>query len=138
MGFELYIDDWFSCELQYIWQCYKHHCRGYLIRLLSSIRALKLPHISLVFQGNTGLFSRILFSAWYCWVRVKQLLLSIWLKLDDLELLPYLCEKGCQWLAAGRLFSPDSSVSPNNKTDRYDITEILLKVTLNTIKPNTC
>ena len=38
----------------------------------------------------------------------------------------------CQWLAASRLFSP---VSPTNKTDRHDITEILLKVTLNTISP---
>jgi hypothetical protein len=27
-------------------------------------------------------------------------------------------------------------VSSNNKTDRHDITEILLKVVLNTIKPN--
>jgi hypothetical protein len=29
-----------------------------------------------------------------------------------------------------------SSVSSNNKTDRHDITEILLKVALNTIKTN--
>ena len=36
----------------------------------------------------------------------------------------------CQWLLAGRWFSPDSST---NKTDRNDTTEILLKVTLNTI-----
>jgi hypothetical protein len=36
----------------------------------------------------------------------------------------------CQWLAAGRWFSP---VSSNNKTDRHNITEILLKVALNTI-----
>jgi len=33
----------------------------------------------------------------------------------------------------GRWFSP---VSSSNKTDRHDITEILLKVTLNTISPN--
>jgi hypothetical protein len=37
----------------------------------------------------------------------------------------------------GRLFSPGPPVSSTNKTDRYDITEILLKVALNTIKqPN--
>jgi hypothetical protein len=30
-------------------------------------------------------------------------------------------------------FSPGTPVSSNNKTDRHDITEILLKVTLNTI-----
>ena len=38
----------------------------------------------------------------------------------------------CQWLAAGRWFSPDSSVSSNNKSDCHDITEILLKVELST------
>ena len=31
-------------------------------------------------------------------------------------------------------FSPGSPVSSTNKTDRHDITEILLKVALNTIK----
>ena len=33
----------------------------------------------------------------------------------------------------GRLFSPGNSVSSINRTDRHDITEILLKVALNTI-----
>ena len=33
----------------------------------------------------------------------------------------------------GRWFSPGTSVSSTNKTDCHDITEILLKVTLNTI-----
>jgi hypothetical protein len=32
-------------------------------------------------------------------------------------------------------FSPDPPVSSTNKTDCHDITEILLKVALNTIKP---
>jgi hypothetical protein len=32
-----------------------------------------------------------------------------------------------------RWFSPGTQVSPTNKTDRHDITEILLKVALNTI-----
>jgi hypothetical protein len=43
-----------------------------------------------------------------------------------------LCDKVCQWLATGRWFSPGPPVSSTNKTDRHDITEILL----NTIKPN--
>jgi hypothetical protein len=34
-----------------------------------------------------------------------------------------LCDKVCQWLEAGRWFSP---VSSTNKTDSHDITEILL------------
>ena len=36
-------------------------------------------------------------------------------------------------IAADRWFSPDIPVSSTNKTDRHDITEILLKVALNTI-----
>ena len=42
----------------------------------------------------------------------------------------------CQWLATGQWFSPGPLVSSTNKTDCHDITEILLKVALNTIKPN--
>jgi len=34
---------------------------------------------------------------------------------------------------AGRWFSPGTLVSSTNKTDRHDITEILLKVALHTI-----
>jgi hypothetical protein len=44
-----------------------------------------------------------------------------------------LCDKVCQWLAVGRLFSLATPVSSTNKTDHQDITEILLKVALNTI-----
>jgi len=39
----------------------------------------------------------------------------------------------CQWFAAGLWFSPGTPVSSTNKADRHDITEILLKVALNTI-----
>jgi hypothetical protein len=35
-------------------------------------------------------------------------------------------------------FSPGSPVSSTNKTDRHDITEILLKVALNTINQPAC
>ena len=44
-----------------------------------------------------------------------------------------LCDKIGQLLAALRLFSPGTPVSSTNKTDRHDMTEILLKVALNTI-----
>ena len=48
-----------------------------------------------------------------------------------------LFDKGCRWLATGLWFSPGTPVSSTNKTDRHDITEILLKVALNTINhPN--
>ena len=42
-----------------------------------------------------------------------------------------LCDKICQGLATGRWFSP---VSSTNKTDRHNITEILLKVAFNSPK----
>jgi hypothetical protein len=38
-----------------------------------------------------------------------------------------LCDNVCQW------FSPGTPVSSTNKTDHYDITEIVLKVVLSTI-----
>ena len=46
-----------------------------------------------------------------------------------------LCDKISQWLATGRWFSPGTPVSSTNKANRHDITEILLKVALNTITP---
>ena len=44
-----------------------------------------------------------------------------------------LYDKICQWLATGRWLSSGPPVSSINKTDRHDITKILLKVALNTI-----
>ena len=46
-----------------------------------------------------------------------------------------LCDKVCQWLSTGWWFSLCTLVSSTNKTDRHDITEILLKVALNTLTP---
>jgi hypothetical protein len=39
-----------------------------------------------------------------------------------------LCEKVVQLLATGQWFSPGAPISSTNRTDRHDITEILLKV----------
>ena len=47
-----------------------------------------------------------------------------------------LCDKVCHWLVADPWFSPGTLISSTNETDRHDITEILLKVTLRTITPN--
>ena len=44
-----------------------------------------------------------------------------------------LCDKVCQRLATGQWFSTGTMVSSTNKTDRQDITEILLKEALNAI-----
>jgi hypothetical protein len=48
------------------------------------------------------------------------------------------CDKVCHGLATGLWISQGSPISSINKTDCHDITEILLKVALNTInhKPN--
>ena len=46
------------------------------------------------------------------------------------------CDKVCQWLATGRYIPPGTPVSSPNKTDRHDITEILLKVVLSAISLN--
>ena len=64
---------------------------------------------------------------------VSQLTLWVWITLRRGMLDTTMCDEECQSLAAGWLFSPRISVSSTNKTDRYDITEILLKVALNTI-----
>ena len=48
-----------------------------------------------------------------------------------------LCDQVRRWLATGRWFSPGTPVSSTNKTDRHDITVILLKVGLITIN-QTC
>jgi hypothetical protein len=44
-----------------------------------------------------------------------------------------LCDKVCQWLGTGRLFSPGTLYSSTNNPDRHDIIEILLKAAINTI-----
>ena len=67
---------------------------------------------------------------WFMRIHVIYLLLVRWGILDTT-----LCDKVCQWLATGRWFSPGTLVSSPNKIDRHDITEILLKVALNTITP---
>jgi hypothetical protein len=58
------------------------------------------------------------------WVRIA-------LRRDVLD--TTLCYKLCQWLATSQWFSPGTPVSSTNETDHLDITDILLKVALNTI-----
>jgi hypothetical protein len=60
-----------------------------------------------------------------------RLRISIWARCSTLY------DKVCQsWLATGRWFFPGPPVTSTNKTDRHSITEIFLKVALNTIKQN--
>ena len=58
----------------------------------------------------------------------------LWIRISIRVRCSPLCDKVCQWPAIGRWFSPSSPVSSTNNADRHDMTEILLKVTLNTIK----
>ena len=62
-------------------------------------------------------------------------LLTLWFRTSFMAgvLDTSLCDKVCQWLTAGQWFSPGTPVSSTNKTDRHDITEVLLKVALSTI-----
>ena len=60
----------------------------------------------------------------------------LWVWIPLLARCTILCNKVCQWHAQGSRFSPGTPVFSINKTDRTDITEILLKVALNTITPN--
>jgi hypothetical protein len=59
--------------------------------------------------------------------------LMLWVRILIRASCTTLCDKVCQWLATGWWFSLDTSVSSINKAD-HNITEILLKVALNTIK----
>ena len=59
---------------------------------------------------------------------------SSWWSVPDTTL----CDKICLWLAAVRWFYPGTTPSTINKTDLHDITEILLKLALNTITLNLC
>jgi hypothetical protein len=60
--------------------------------------------------------------------------LVLWVGISIMAMCTTLCDKVCQWLATGRWFSPGPPVYFTNHTDRHDITEILLKVVLNTNK----
>ena len=66
---------------------------------------------------------------------LSPLTLRVWTPFRRGVLVARLCDKVCQWLATGRWFPPGTPVSSTNKTDHHEITEILLKVALNTIKP---
>ena len=60
----------------------------------------------------------------------------LWVQIPIRSRCTTLCDKVCRWIATGRWFSPSPTVSSTNKTDRHDLTEILLIVALSTIKLN--
>ena len=58
----------------------------------------------------------------------------LWVRISMRAKWPTLYDKVCQWLTTGRWFSSGPPVSSTNKTDCYNVTEILLKVVLDIIK----
>ena len=60
--------------------------------------------------------------------------LMLWVRIWIRGRCTTLCDKVCQWRSTCRWFSLVPPVSSTNKTDRHDITEILLKVVLSTFK----
>ena len=53
--------------------------------------------------------------------------LMLWVGISIRTRCTALCDKVCQWFPTGLWFSQGPPVSSTNKTDRQDITEILLK-----------
>jgi hypothetical protein len=97
---------------------------------------LKNEHIIFIqYMGPSWQWS---YGSWICNYLNNQCLspLMLWVRISIRARCTTLYDKVCRWLATGRCFFPGSPVSSTNNTDRHDIAEILLKVALNTIKPN--
>jgi hypothetical protein len=77
-----------------------------------------------------------LYDSWNHNYLVNQCLspLMLWIRIPLMARCTTLCDKVCQWLATGGWFSPGTPVDSTNKTDCHDITKILLKLALNTLK----
>ena len=96
---------------------------------------LAIRHLSTSWKGSSGpwSFGSSIYN-YLCNRCISPLILCVRLPLRARS--RTVCVPVCQWLTAGWWFSPGPPVSSINKTDRHDLTEILLKVALNTIKPN--
>ena len=90
----------------------------------------KVSHNVICLQGQSRswLYGHWIYN-YLCNQCLSPLILWVWISIR--AKCTTLCDKDCQWLATGWWFSP---VSSTNKADCHDITEILLKVMVNTIK----
>ena len=109
---------WISCKQRKVGFCGRHNIRGHT--------PTKLLGSSWPWAYGGWIYNYL------CNQYVSPLMLWVWIWFR--ARCTTLCDKVCQWLATGRWFSPGCPVSSTNKTDRHNITEILLKVALNTIK----
>jgi hypothetical protein len=86
-----------------------------------------------VFRGRRGRERMVVgFKSYLCNQFLPPLTLWVRFPLRRGVLDTTLCDKVCQWLAAGRCFSSGTPDSSTNKTDRHEINVILLKVAFNT------
>jgi len=126
-----------SIQYKYLKMIIKKYCQNYWKTLITSTTNKNIIQLWIIMQWQreerrgrdrmvVGFTTTYAISAYHHW--------CLWVWISIRARCTPLCDKVCQWLATGRWFSPGPSVSSANKTDRHDITEILLKVALNTIK----
>jgi len=109
----------------------KHYIEGK--RSIAILNSTEERHYS---SGTSWLWSYV---SWIYNYLCNQCLssLMLWVLISTRARCTTLCDKVCHWLATDRWFSPGPPVSSTNNTDCNDITEILLKVALNTSKQTT-
>ena len=108
------------------WNRYMQHLQD---NLLSTCKNMDMMlTLAVIYACNSISISRMqsvpIYHHWRCMFEPRS-----WRGVLDTTL----CDQVCQWLPTDRWFSPGTPVSTTNKTDLRDITEILLKVALNTI-----
>ena len=96
------------------WICRQSICRFTLSNQQSNLKALKYPPFFICMSD-------------------QHVLTNVWVRIPFRRDIQHYVINFCQWLAAVRWFSLVTPVSSTNKTDCHDITEIFLKVALNTI-----
>ena len=102
-------------------------------KLVSEIVTCTTKIILVIYKPHSPLLLPYeMFGSWIYNYLCNQCLspLMLWVRISIRARCTTLCEKVCQWLVTCGWFPPGPPVSSTNKTDRHDITEILLKVAL--------
>ena len=109
------------------------HCLNFLFIIYITNSGISITNTDISILMQTGPW---LYGSWIYNYLCDQCLspLMLWFRISIRARYTTLCDKVCQWLATGRWFSPGPPVSSTNKTDRHDITEILLKVVSSIMK----
>jgi hypothetical protein len=96
------------------------------------MKSCKYMYMCIMPEGLSWSYGSWIYS-YLCNQCLSPLMLRVRIQLVLSVLDTTLCDKACQWPAAGQWFSDSTPVSSTNKADRHDVAEILLKVALNTI-----